>query len=111
MKATKKYRRLKTIVGKVSELSKISNVKLSVLIYDSKMHKLKEIYTDPFMKFENITKLKNDTGFNSETQTHERVLKFESFDAKLRYKWEKEIQSMSEIAEKCSDNCQQLTEL
>jgi len=67
MKATKKYRRLKTIVGKVSELSKISNVKLSVLIYDSKMHKLKEIYTDPFMKFENITKLKNDTGFNSET--------------------------------------------
>ena len=40
MKATKKYRRLKTIVNKVSEFAKICNVKLSVLIFDPKPHKL-----------------------------------------------------------------------
>ena len=46
IKATKKYRRLRTIVSKVSDLAKMSNVKLSVFVYDPRFHKLKEIYTD-----------------------------------------------------------------
>ena len=46
IKATKKYRRLKTIISKVSNLAKMSNIKLNVLVYDPRFHKLKEIYTD-----------------------------------------------------------------
>ena len=46
IKATKKYRRLRTIVSKVSDLAKLSNVKLSVIIYDPRFNRLKEIYTD-----------------------------------------------------------------
>ena len=52
--AVKKYRRLRTIVKKVQELADLRDLKISLLIYNPRQHKIEEIYTDKCVKFAQV---------------------------------------------------------
>lgn len=48
--ALKKYRRIKTIVNKAEKTADICDVMINVIIYDAKMHRLKEYYSSNEIK-------------------------------------------------------------
>ena len=53
-KAVQRYRRVKTIVRKAVETADICGLQLNVLVYDPKMSRFREFYTDVGMKLEAI---------------------------------------------------------
>ena len=53
--ALQKYRRQRTIVKKVQELSKIRNLQINLLIFNPKMNKIEEIYTDKSVTLDAIS--------------------------------------------------------
>ena len=61
-KATQKYRRLRTIISKAVETAKLCNIKLNVVTYDPKLHRLKERYTHDDIKIKDVVKLVMEDG-------------------------------------------------
>ena len=53
--ALQKYRRQRTIVKKIQELSKIRNLQINLLIFNPKMNKIEEIHTDKSVTFDAIS--------------------------------------------------------
>ena len=94
-KAVCKYKRQRTIVNKMLELAKVQDLKMSLLVYDPKKHKLQEIVTDEEMKLSSINDMMVDvTSRVGKSLKSSRILKFESQDARLKYKQgEKQVQS------------------
>ena len=56
-KALKKYRRLRTIVNKADETANGCDVMINVIVYDPKMHRLREHYSAPEVRLSNISEL------------------------------------------------------
>jgi len=59
-KALKKYRRVKTIINKALETADICELQINVLVYDPKLHRFKEIYTNSDMKLQALHLLAQD---------------------------------------------------
>ena len=59
-KATQKYRRLRTIISKAAVTAKLCNIKLNVVTYDQKLHRLTERYTHDDIKVKDVVKLVMD---------------------------------------------------
>ena len=49
-KALKRYRRVRTIVNKAIETADLCGLQINVLVYDPRLHRFKEIYSDSRVK-------------------------------------------------------------
>ena len=52
MNAVQRYRRMKTIICKAVDTANLCGLKINVLVYDPKFHRLKEHYTEARVKLE-----------------------------------------------------------
>ena len=52
-----KYKRVKTIINKAVETADLCDIKLSVIVYDKKFHRLREFYTDNEVRLVSIHRL------------------------------------------------------
>ena len=52
-----RYKRMKTIISKARETAMNCGLKINIIIYDEKFHRLKENYTSIDVKLEQIHKL------------------------------------------------------
>jgi len=52
-----RYKRVKTIVNKAVETANLCGIKLNVIVYDEKFHRLKEFYTDNEVRLVSIHRL------------------------------------------------------
>lgn len=93
-KAVTKYRRQRTIVNKMLELAGMRDLKISLLVYDPKQHKLQEIFTHKDVKLHAINQMINDSKATCEVKTRasKKLLKFESHDARLKYRKDEELE-------------------
>lgn len=87
-RAVCKYKRKRTLIGKLLEFAEICELEFNLLIYDPKIHKLQEVYSDDIMMLDKITKMK--TEMTAESSDHfkinSRILKIESHNAHQKYK-------------------------
>lgn len=81
--AVQKYRRMRTLVGKMVELADMRNLKINMLIYNPKFNTLEEIWTDKAAKLDQINKMVNGTASYSDKKSD---LKIKSIDAAKKYK-------------------------
>ena len=112
-KASKKYRRIKTVVKKVAETSSLCNVQMVLYIWEPAKRKLKEIYTHSQFRNQElqdeITRLKQNMPVSGQinslnAQAKQKSNTFQSFDAKKMYSLgekdepeQGEIENQSEI--------------
>ena len=90
-KAVTKYRRKRTIVKKILELAKMRNLKINMIVYDEKHHKLEEIYTHDDIRLDAVGKLTGELTAATPTTTSKakkKQLKFESRDAMISFKFD-----------------------
>ena len=52
-----KYKRLKTLMKKVVEVSQLCELQANLLVYDPKFHKLTENFTTDQMKIDSVQKM------------------------------------------------------
>ena len=81
-KAIKRYRRVKTIANKAVETADICGLLISILVYDPKLHRCKEIYTSRSIKLEALQELAHDQITTCKSKKKCRPLKFQSIDAR-----------------------------
>ena len=92
-----KYRRKRTIVKKMLELAKLRNLKINMIIYDPKRHKIEQVFTDDDFSISNINQMMLELNDVPVTQKARRKqLKFESRNAKTSFKFtDKELQDIN----------------
>ena len=84
--AVRKYRRQKTMIKKMLEFAEIRGQKVNMIMYDPKMHKIEEVYTHQEFNLVGIQSMIENPREKSNVRTRIRTLKFESYDARLKYK-------------------------
>lgn len=92
-----KYKRLKTLMKKVVEVSMLCELQANLLVYDPKFHKLTENYTTGHMKIESVQQMINsiDTPYGGNRKA---PLKFNSVDATLQVSKRERIQIANQLA-------------
>ena len=92
-----KYRRKRTIVKKMLELAKLRNLKINMILYDPKRHKIEQVFTDDDFSLSNINQMMLELNDVPVTQKAKRKqLKFESRNAKTSFKFtDKELQDIN----------------
>ena len=55
-----KYRRQRTLISKMLELSAQCQLKINLFIYDPKFHRMDEIWSHDDFKFDNVNNLLNE---------------------------------------------------
>ena len=95
--AVKKHRRQKTLAKKMCELALIRGCKINLIIYDPKVHKVEEFYTDQEVDLASINQMiANPKEPPRGPKVRRRYLKFNSFDVKKKYN----LEELGEIEDK-----------
>ena len=64
--AIQKYRRMRTLVGKIVDLAEMRNLKINMLVFNPRFNTLEEIWTDEAVKLDEINKMVAGTVSNSD---------------------------------------------
>ena len=86
--AVKRYRRQRTLIKKMIQLAKMRGTKINMIIYDQNLHKVEEIYTHVDASVKSINALIENPREAKGIRNRRRYLKFESNDAKQKYKFD-----------------------
>ena len=91
---TQKARRLKTLVKKVSEISRLFGLDLNLLVYDKRFNKISENSTCEHIKLSNLIKMVQDSQSLTQGTTRSgrtRKLRIVSYNAHTRYQKGKQL--------------------
>ena len=80
---------MKTLVKKILELADMRSLKINLIIYDAKLHRLEEIWSHADLSIGHINNLMKELDGDS-CNHKKKSLKFESVDARLKYKIEED---------------------
>lgn len=107
-KAVRKYRRQKTMIKKMLELAEIRGQKINMIIYDPALHKIEEIYTHKDFNMDGIHQMILNPRESASIRSRRRYLKFESYDAKLKYKADEDCLDQERQSEDMDDSVSEL---
>lgn len=74
------------MIKKMLEFAEIRGQKINMIIYDPQLHKIEEIYTHKEFNLQGIQSMIENPRELSVIRSRRRNLKFESYDAKIKYK-------------------------
>ena len=80
----KRYRRIKTIINKALDTADVCGVEFNIIVYDPKLHRLKEHFTSNNVKLSTVHLLSKPLANSTKSRKKLRTLKFQSIDARLR---------------------------
>ena len=99
--ALQKYRRMRTLVGKIVDLAEMRNLKINMLVFNPRFNTLEEIWTDEVVKLEGINRMVAGTASHSAKKSE---LKIKSSDAAKKYKCKKDKNALQECQESDLDD-------